>query len=95
MGVGGEIPGDSNALERLSKGDKMSVGRGRDVNVGQSQPLLEPVKYVVDRKRPLQYPGVSGNSQESQQDDPGQPNSFGAGQASIPPMAGCAVHRRV
>jgi hypothetical protein len=93
MGVGCEIAGRPKTLKLRAKPRKVGVRRRRDMNMGQSQPVLEALRNTFNGQRASDDFAICRDSHKSQHCRPCEPEAFDA-PATISAPAGESQNRR-
>jgi len=80
MSVRGEVIGGPETLKLRAKPREVGLGRVRNMNVRQRQPVLKALHDVVNRKRARDHFAVRRDPHESEHGCPGEPNAFHTGE---------------
>src|SRR5437870_3773260 len=65
------------------------------MNVWKIEPAIDPRHHLPNRKWLCHDPAVRRQADEAEQSGPGEPDTFGARQALVPPPTGARVDCRI
>ena len=89
MDVGCEVRGGPEALELLAKPREVRLGRLRNMNMRQRQPVLKALHHIVNRKRARDHSAVRRDPHESEHGRPREPDAFDTREAGVHQRRAC------
>jgi hypothetical protein len=93
MRVGGEVARGSQSFEIDAEVREVRIGRVRHMDVGKSEPAVDPREHGLHREGTSEDLAVRRHPNQPEQRDPGESDSLAPRQAPVPPPLGASMHR--